>query len=67
MIMNGQKTKSKRQIVEEYIKRVNPYEKQRPLEFDLRKYAAYVKEKGLKVSDITPEIMNMFVIEHKGV
>ena len=45
--MNGQKTKSKRQIVEEYIKRVNPYEKQRPLEFDLRKYAAYVKEKGL--------------------
>ena len=54
-------------IVEEYIKRVNPYEKQRPLEFDLRKYAAYVKEKGLKVSDITPEIMNMFVIEHKGV
>ncbi len=67
MIMNGQKTKSKRQIVEECIKRVNPYEKQRPLEFDLRKYAAYVKEKDLKVSDITPEIMNMFVIEHKGV
>lgn len=58
--MNGQMKKSKRQIVEEYIKRVNPYEKQPPIAFDLRGYAAYVAEKGLKASDITPEIMQMF-------
>ena len=60
MTMNGQMKKSKRQIVEEYIKRVNPYEKQPPIAFDLRAYAAYVAEKGLKGSDITPEIMQMF-------
>lgn len=58
--MNGQMKKSKRQIVEEYIKRVNPYEKQPAIAFDLRDYAAYVAEKGLKASDITPEIMQMF-------
>ena len=64
--MNGQMTKSKRQTVDEYIKHVNPYEKQEPLEFDLRKYSAYVKEKGLKVSEITPEIMSMFAIGHRS-
>ena len=55
--MNGQMKKSKGQIVEEYIKRVNPYEKQPPIAFDLRGYSAYIAEKGLKSSDITPEIM----------
>lgn len=64
--MNGQMTKSKRQTVDEYIKHINPYEKQELLEFDLRKYSAYVKEKGLKVSEITPEIMSMFAIGHRS-
>ncbi len=58
--MNGQMKKSKSQIVEEYIKRVNPYEKPQPISFDLRGYAAYMKENGLKGADITPEIMNKF-------
>lgn len=58
--MNGQMKKSKRQIVAEYIQHVNPYEKQPPIAFDLRGYAAYVAEKGLKGRDITPEIMQMF-------
>lgn len=58
--MNGRMKKSRRQIVEEYIKCVNPYEKQPPLAFDLRGYAAYVAEKGLKANDITPEILQMF-------
>ena len=46
MIMNGQMKKSKREIAEEYIKRVNPYEKQPPIAFDLKGYDAYVSEKA---------------------
>ena len=58
--MTGQTKKSKNRIVEEYIRRVNPYEKPQPIAFDLRGYAAYIKAKGLKGTDITPEIMNRF-------
>ena len=52
--------KSKNQIVEEYIRRVNSYEKPQPIAFDLRGYAVYIKAKGLKGTDITPEIMDRF-------
>ena len=58
--MTGQTKKSKSQIVEEHIKKVNPYEKPQPIAFDLRGYAAYIKANGLKGTDITPEIMNRF-------
>ena len=58
--MTGQTKKSKSQIVEEYIKKVNPYEKPQPIAFDLRGYATYIKANGLKGTDITPEIMNKF-------
>ena len=59
--MNGLMRKSKRQIVEEYIKRVNPYEKPSPIAYDLRAYAAYVDEHRLSAADITPDIMAKFV------
>ena len=58
--MSGQMKKSKRQIVDEYIKQVNPYEKPRPIDFELRGYATYVAERGLKPAEITPEIMKRF-------
>ena len=58
--MTGQTKKSKSQRVEEYIKKVNSYEKPQPIAFDLRGYAAYIKANGLKGTDITPEIMNRF-------
>ena len=58
--MTGQTKKSKSQIVEEYIKKANPYEKPQPIAFDLRGYAAYIKANSLKGTDITPEIMNKF-------
>ena len=58
--MTGQTKKSKNQIVEEYLSRVNPYEKPQPIAYDLRGYAAYIKANGLKGTDITPEIMNRF-------
>ena len=47
-------------MVEEYLRRVTPYEKPQPIAFDLRGYAAYIKASGLKGTDITPEIMNRF-------
>lgn len=58
--MSGQTMKSKDQIVDEFIKRVNPYESHQPIAFDLRGYAAYMEEHNLQGKDITPEIMNKF-------
>lgn len=58
--MIGQTKKSKNQIVDEYIKKVNPYEMPRPIAFDLRGYAQYIKANNLKGNEITPEIMNRF-------
>ena len=58
--MNAQTKKSKKQEAEEYLRRVNPYEKPQPVAFDLRGYAAYIKANGLEGTDITPDIMNRF-------
>lgn len=58
--MNGLMKKSKKQVVEEFVQRVNPYEKPAPIAFDLRAYAAYVADNALTASDITPEIMGRF-------
>ena len=59
-MMTEETKKSKKQEAEEYLRRVNPYEKPQPVVFDLRGYAAYFRAKGLKGKDITPEIMNRF-------
>ena len=61
--MNGQMKSynEKKSIANEFIRQNNPYEKKPSLNFDLRKYATYVKENGLKADEITPQIMNMFV------
>ncbi|MBQ8326923.1 MAG: hypothetical protein IJX86_07595 [Lachnospiraceae bacterium] len=61
--MNGQKNscKSKRTLVDEYVKEHNPYNQGDKLEYDIRGYSSYVKEHQIKVEEITPEIMNMFL------
>jgi len=61
--MNGQMTLSeKNALAQEFIKRVNPYEKTKPSYIvDLRAYAKYVKENNLNPHDITKEIMMKFV------
>ncbi len=61
--MTGQTKKSKSRIVEEYLKKVNPYEPHQPIPFDLRGYASYIKANGLKGTDITTEIMEKFTEE----
>ncbi|UEB77595.1 hypothetical protein LK436_11770 [Clostridium sp. M62/1] len=47
-------------MVDEYMQDYNPYEKHEPLQFDLRGYAQYVKERNLKPEDITLEILAFF-------
>ena len=66
--MNGQMKfySEKKLIANEFIRQNNPYEKGSSLNFDLRGYAAYVKENGLKVNEITPKIMNMFLCCYKS-
>ena len=62
MIMNGPKSVYKKEIVEEFLSRCNPYEDNEPLKFDLRAYAAYIKENGLEAANITESILAMFKI-----
>ena len=50
----------KQKTVDDFIKKNDPYKAKEPLRFDLRGYAAYVKENAIKASDITPEIMRRF-------
>ena len=51
---------SRQKVVDEYIQGYKPYEKHEPLQFDIRGYAQYVKERNLKPEDITLEILAFF-------
>ena len=51
---------SKQKVIDEYMQDYNPYEKHEFLQFDLRGYAQYVKERNLKPEDITLEILAFF-------
>ncbi len=47
--MNGQ-TKSFKEIqnlIDEFIERVNPYERKEPLRFNLREYSRYIDENNI--------------------
>ena len=60
-----QRTKNyreKQQLIDEFIAKNDPYKKDDPLKFDLRKYQAYIKTHDLKPEDITPEILTRFEI-----
>ena len=60
--MNGQTKLSKKEIIDEFIKNTKPYEKPLPIKFNLRAYASYISEHKLTISDITPEIMQKFIL-----
>ncbi len=52
----------KRAIADEFISRINPYEKkEQSFSMDLRAYADYVTKNNLKPADITETIMMQFV------
>lgn len=61
--MSGQKknsSKGKDIIVREYIKKTNPYKPLEPLKFDLRGYAACLKEYSISGKDVPEEIISKF-------
>ncbi|MBQ6025648.1 MAG: hypothetical protein IJL20_08600 [Lachnospiraceae bacterium] len=60
--MNGQTKsyKDKLAIVDEFISRINPYQKPEPLRFDLRGYAKYLKEHNLSGKNVDENIVKMF-------
>ena len=67
--MNGQMMsfKEKNTIVDNFISRINPYEKPHPLKFDLRGYSKYVTENNLSADEITDKIMEKFNLHnHKN-
>lgn len=58
--MNGQTKVYKNSLMDELIKKNNPYKKNEPLQFDLRAYAAYVKENNLDAFQITEAVLKKF-------
>ena len=45
--------------IRKYTSLVNPYKTHKPLKYDLRKYAAYVRDHNLR-EDISEDVMSMF-------
>jgi len=58
--MNGQTNVYKKTIAQDFIKSNNPYKINEPLQFDLRAYAAYVKENKLEANQITETVLKKF-------
>ena len=60
--MTGQTrlSSTKQNIVEDFISRVNPYEKITPLNFDLRGYSEYIKANNISADNVTSDIMKKF-------
>ena len=52
--------KEKNDMVQEYIKKANPYKPLEPLKFDLRAYAAYLKENSLSGKDVPESVLQQF-------
>lgn len=61
--MNGRMTKSERnRVVDDFIKRCDPYKSRKTPKFDLRGYADYLKKNHISGMDVTPEMMQMFAM-----
>ena len=54
--------KEKEIIAQKYIERVNPYKPLEPLKFDLRGYAAYLKEHSISGNDVPESVLQQFEI-----
>lgn len=60
--MTGQMKSSKEKdvMVRKYIERVNPYKPLEPLKFDLRGYAAYLKEHSISGNNVPESVVKQF-------
>ncbi len=65
--MNGQTVLSKnekREMIREFIERVNPYDPPKPTyKMDLRGYAKYLDENNIQGPDVTEEVMAKFIVQ----
>jgi uncharacterized protein involved in tolerance to divalent cations len=52
--------KEKLAIVDEFISRVNPYQKPELLRFNLRGYAKYIKEHNISGKNVNEDIVKRF-------
>lgn len=62
MPMNGQTKsyKEKQNLIDEFIERVNPYERKEPLRFNLREYSRYIDENNIDRKNVPESVMKMF-------
>ena len=52
--------KDKMETVDDFVRRVNPYEEQPKLNFDLRGYSKYIEEHNIPGDDVPEEVIAMF-------
>lgn len=50
----------RQRMADEFIERLQPYAQRRPLEFDLRGYATFLKERGIAGKDVPPDVAEKF-------
>ena len=50
----------RQRMADEFIERVQPYAQGMPLEFDLRGYAAFLKDRGISGKDVPPDVAEKF-------
>ena len=50
----------RQRMADEFIERLQPYAQRRPLEFDLRGYANYLKDRGIAGKDVPPDVAEKF-------
>ena len=62
--MNGQTSAFRRAAAEKFISKNNPYQKREPVNFDLRAYSSYVRENNLTARQITPQLLEKFIIKN---
>lgn len=58
--MNGQTMNYNKTLVDEFLKSNNPYKKNKPLQFDMRGYASYVKKNNIQTEQIGNAIFEKF-------
>ena len=50
----------RQRMADEFIERLQPYAQRTPLEFDLRGYANYLKDRGIAGKDVPPDVAEKF-------
>lgn len=60
--MNTLERKSKRQLVEDYIKEHNPYEPSPSLGYNVKEISRYAKEKGCNIAELSEDEIELFKV-----